>query len=41
MRLKLFDQIKLERREEQIAGLVLLREIKARLRFLETVAWDI
>src|SRR6267378_4230499 len=31
-----FDQIKLEQREEQIAGLV-LREIKARLRFLETV----
>jgi excinuclease ABC subunit A len=31
-----FDQIKLDQREEQIAGLI-LREIKARLRFLETV----
>jgi excinuclease ABC subunit A len=32
----LFDRIKLSEREEQIAGLV-LREIKDRLRFLETV----
>ena len=31
-----FDQVKLDQREEQIAGLI-LREIKARLRFLETV----
>src|SRR5258708_3479372 len=31
-----FDQVKLDKREERIAGLV-LREIKARLRFLETV----
>ena len=31
-----FDRIKLGKREEQIAGLV-LREIKSRLRFLETV----
>ncbi|MDX6695277.1 MAG: excinuclease subunit [Blastocatellia bacterium] len=31
-----FDRIRLSEREEQIAGLV-LREIKARLRFLETV----
>jgi excinuclease ABC subunit A len=31
-----FDQIKLDKREEQIAGLV-LREIKSRLRFLDTV----
>jgi len=31
-----FDQIRLDQREEQIAGLI-LREIKARLRFLETV----
>ncbi|HEX8494366.1 MAG TPA: excinuclease ABC subunit UvrA [Pyrinomonadaceae bacterium] len=31
-----FDRVKLNEREEQIAGLV-LREIKARLRFLETV----
>jgi excinuclease ABC subunit A len=31
-----FDQIKLDPREEKIAGLV-LREIRARLRFLETV----
>ncbi len=31
-----FDRIKLDKREEQIAGLV-LREIKSRLRFLETV----
>ena len=34
-----FDQIKLDQREEKIAGLV-LREIKSRLRFLETVGWD-
>ena len=33
---KAFDQVKLDTREEQIAGLI-LREIKARLRFLETV----
>jgi len=33
---KAFDRVKLEKREEKIAGLV-LREIKARLRFLETV----
>ncbi|MEK6335520.1 MAG: excinuclease ABC subunit UvrA [Acidobacteriota bacterium] len=31
-----FDQVKLDNREAQIAGLI-LREIKARLRFLETV----
>ncbi len=31
-----FDRIKLDKREDQIAGLV-LREIKSRLRFLETV----
>ncbi len=31
-----FDRIKLDKREEQIAGLV-LREIRSRLRFLETV----
>jgi len=31
-----FDRIKLDKREEQIAGLV-LREIKSRLRFLDTV----
>src|SRR5947207_10097391 len=34
--IKAFDQVKLSEREEQIAGLI-LREIKARLRFLETV----
>src|SRR5437016_1397452 len=34
--IKTFDQVKLSEREEQIAGLI-LREIKARLRFLETV----
>jgi len=34
--IKAFDQIKLDKREEQIAGLI-LREIKMRLRFLETV----
>jgi excinuclease ABC subunit A len=34
--IKAFDQIRLKPREEQIAGLI-LREIKARLRFLETV----
>src|SRR5205823_14308346 len=34
--IRAFDQIKLGQREEQIAGLI-LREIKARLRFLETV----
>jgi excinuclease ABC subunit A len=33
---KAFDRVKLDKREEKIAGL-LLREIKARLRFLETV----
>ena len=33
---KAFDRVKLDKREEKIAGLV-LREIKARLRFLETV----
>jgi excinuclease ABC subunit A len=33
---KAFDRVKLEKREEKIAGLV-LREIQARLRFLETV----
>jgi excinuclease ABC subunit A len=31
-----FDRVRLDKREEQIAGLV-LREIKSRLRFLETV----
>jgi excinuclease ABC subunit A len=31
-----FDQVKLDQREEKIAGLI-LREIRARLRFLETV----
>jgi excinuclease ABC subunit A len=34
--IKAFDRIKLDSREEQIAGLV-LREIRARVRFLETV----
>lgn len=34
--IKAFDQVKLDQREEKIAGLV-LREVKARLRFLETV----
>jgi excinuclease ABC subunit A len=34
--IKAFDQVKLAPREEKIAGLI-LREIKARLRFLETV----
>jgi excinuclease ABC subunit A len=34
--IKAFDQVKLDKREEQIAGLI-LREIKTRLRFLETV----
>jgi excinuclease ABC subunit A len=34
--IKGFDQIKLNNREEQIAGLI-LREIKSRLRFLDTV----
>ncbi len=34
--IKSFDRIKLDKREEQIAGLV-LREIKSRLRFLDTV----
>ena len=34
--IKAFDQVKLNQREEKIAGLI-LREIKARLRFLETV----
>jgi excinuclease ABC subunit A len=34
--IKSFDQIKLDKREEKIAGLV-LREIKSRLRFLDTV----
>src|SRR5207253_1596015 len=34
--IKAFDQVKLGKREEQIAGLI-LREIKARLRFLDTV----
>jgi excinuclease ABC subunit A len=34
--IKAFDQIRLNEREEQIAGLI-LREIKSRLRFLETV----
>src|SRR5712692_2111708 len=34
--IKAVDRIKLDKREEQIAGLV-LREIKSRLRFLETV----
>lgn len=34
--IKAFDRIKLSGREEQIAGLI-LREIKSRLRFLETV----
>jgi excinuclease ABC subunit A len=34
--IKAFDQIEFDQREEQIAGLV-LREIKTRLRFLETV----
>ena len=34
--IRAFDQVKLSEREEQIAGLI-LREIKARLRFLETV----
>jgi excinuclease ABC subunit A len=34
--IKAFDQIKLAPREEKIAGLI-LREIKSRLRFLETV----
>ncbi len=34
--IKAFDQVKLDQREEKIAGLI-LREIKARLRFLETV----
>jgi excinuclease ABC subunit A len=34
--IKAFDRIKLDKRAEQIAGLV-LREIKARLRFLDTV----
>jgi excinuclease ABC subunit A len=33
---KAFDRVKLDKRDEKIAGLV-LREIKARLRFLETV----
>jgi excinuclease ABC subunit A len=33
---KAFDRVKLDKREEKIAGLV-LREIKTRLRFLETV----
>jgi len=33
---KAFDRVKLDKREEKIAGLV-LREIQARLRFLETV----
>src|SRR5216684_1685052 len=33
---KALDRVKLDKREEKIAGLV-LREIKARLRFLETV----
>jgi excinuclease ABC subunit A len=34
--IKAFDQVQLEKREEKVAGLV-LREIKSRLRFLETV----
>ncbi len=34
--IKAFERIKLDKREDKIAGLV-LREIKARLRFLETV----
>jgi excinuclease ABC subunit A len=34
--IKAFDQVQLDQREEKIAGLI-LREIKARLRFLETV----
>jgi excinuclease ABC subunit A len=34
--IKAFDRIKLNNREEQIAGLI-LREIKSRLRFLDTV----
>ncbi len=33
---KAFDRVRLDQREEKVAGLV-LREIKARLRFLETV----
>src|SRR5207248_7955199 len=33
---KAFDQVRLDKREEKVAGLV-LREIKSRLRFLETV----
>src|SRR5246127_1131129 len=34
--IKAFDRIKLDKREEKIAGLV-LREIRSRLRFLDTV----
>src|SRR5256885_1629158 len=34
--IKAFEKVKLDKREEKVAGLV-LREIKARLRFLETV----
>jgi len=34
--IRAFDQVKLDQREEKIAGLI-LREIKSRLRFLETV----
>src|SRR5262249_53201420 len=34
--INVFDQVKLDAREEKVAGLV-LREIKSRLRFLETV----
>ncbi len=34
--IKAFDQVKLDKRAEQIAGLI-LREIRSRLRFLETV----
>jgi excinuclease ABC subunit A len=34
--IRAFDQVRLEAREEKVAGLV-LREIKSRLRFLETV----
>src|SRR6185295_16848084 len=34
--IKAFDHVKLDTREEKVAGLV-LREIKSRLRFLETV----
>src|SRR5437763_10731137 len=34
--IKAFEKVKLDKREEKVAGLV-LREIKSRLRFLETV----